>query len=153
MHVGGPDRLHRVVLVVPGAVPADGRARCSGPCATPASRRSASIPPPSSAATAWSTPCIPSAPSLLGGVAGYDDLTTPFVELPDAVRIACVESGGYGYLGVDLAATPGDVRQLDGLIEQRIGPTWGLHLLDANLAQDALIELAARQAAARPGPP
>ena len=96
---------------------------------------------------------IPSAPSLLGGVAGYEDLTTPFVELPDAVRIACVESGGYGFLGVDLADTPGDVRHLDGLIEQRIGPTWGLHLLDANLAQDALIELVARQAAARPGPP
>lgn len=92
---------------------------------------------------------IPSAHSLLGGIAGYEDLTTPFVALPDAVRVGCVEAGGYGFLGVDVAGTPGDVRNLDALVEERIGPTWGLHLMDVNLAQDALIELAVRQAAAR----
>jgi hypothetical protein len=65
------------------------------------------------------------------------------------VRVGCVEAGGYGFLGVDVAGTPGDVRNLDALVEERIGPTWGLHLMDVNLAQDALIELAVRQAAAR----
>jgi hypothetical protein len=37
------------------------------------------------------------------------------------------------------------------MLEQRLGPTWGLHLYDANLAQDDLIALVARQADAHAG--
>lgn len=94
---------------------------------------------------------LPTRLSLLGGVAGFEELTTPFVKLPGAVRIACAEANGYGYLAVQPAGVPGDVRNLAGLVEQRLGPVWGLHLLDANVAQDALIELVTRQAASWPG--
>lgn len=92
---------------------------------------------------------LPTKLSLLGGVQGFQDVETPFVSLPAAVRVSCEEANGYGFLAVALAGAEGDVRPLDGLVEQRLGPTWGLHLLDANLGQDELIELVARQAAAR----
>ena len=87
---------------------------------------------------------------LLGApTAGFDDVTTPFVSLPDAVRTACAEEAGFRYLAVEVADE--DPRPLEGLVEQRLGPTWGLHLLDANLVQDDLIELVSRQAAAWAG--
>jgi hypothetical protein len=84
---------------------------------------------------------------LLGApTAGFDDVTTPFVSLPDAVRTSCAEEGGFRYLAIEVAGD--DPRPLEGLVEQRLGPTWGLHLLDANLVQDDLIELVQRQAGA-----
>lgn len=46
---------------------------------------------------------------------------------------------------------PDDPRSVAGLVRQGLGPTWGLHLLDANLAQDVLIDLVSRQAEARAG--
>jgi hypothetical protein len=88
-----------------------------------------------------------SSDGLLGApTAGFDDVTTPFISLPDAVRTSCTEQSGYAYLAVDVAAD--DPRPLDVLVEQRLGPTWGLHLLDANLAQDDMIALVTRQAEA-----
>jgi hypothetical protein len=94
---------------------------------------------------------LPTQLSLLGGVQGFEDVRTPFVRLPHAVRTSCAETNGYGYLAVELAPAEGDVRDLSGLVEQRLGPSWGLHLLDANIGQDALIEVVARQAEAHAG--
>lgn len=90
---------------------------------------------------------LPTAGSLLGGIAGLEDVETPYVSLAGAVRTACEEVEGFSYLSVALA-DPADPRPVAGLVEQRLGPTWGLHLLDANVGQDALIELVTRQAAA-----
>lgn len=95
-------------------------------------------------------PVLPTVLSLLGGVSGFGDVTTPFVSLPDAVRTSCATSGGYGYLAVEQAG-PADPRPVAGLLEQRLGPTWGLHLLDANLVQDELIAVVAAQAEADAG--
>jgi hypothetical protein len=92
-------------------------------------------------------PVVPTKPSLVGAVAGFEDITTPFVSLPGALEATCAVTGLYSYLSVG-PADPDDPRPLAGLVEQRLGPTWGLHLLDANLAQDDLIEVAARQAEA-----
>jgi len=84
---------------------------------------------------------------LLGSpTAGFDDVETPFATLPDAVRTSCEEQGGYRYLAV--SPVPDDPRPLQALVEQRLGPTWGLHLWDANLVQDDLIELVSQQAEA-----
>jgi len=44
-------------------------------------------------------------------------------------------------------ASPTDKRDTSKLLEERLGPTWGLHLNDANLPQDDLIEIVGRQAA------
>jgi hypothetical protein len=91
---------------------------------------------------------LPARASLLGGgVDAFRDLDTPFVSLPGALRTACTEAGGYGFLGVSIAGGD-DTRPLGGLVVQLLGPTWGLHLLDGNLAQDDLIEVVARQAEA-----
>jgi hypothetical protein len=88
---------------------------------------------------------LPTRVSLLGGLEGFDDVDTPFVSLPGSIRTSCEVAGSYRYLAIELA-DPGDERPVPGLVEQRLGPAWGLHLLDANLAQDELIEALARQA-------
>ncbi len=82
---------------------------------------------------------------LLGSLtAGPADVTTPFLTYPDAVRTSCADQGGYRYLAVEVAQD--DPRGIGGLVEQRLGPTWGLHLFDANLVQDDLIEIVTKQA-------
>jgi hypothetical protein len=90
---------------------------------------------------------IPAAFTLLGGVDGAPVADTPFVGLPGAVRTACTTTGPYRYLAVSLAGGD-DTRALDALLGERLGPAWGLHLLDANLVQDDLIAVVARQAEA-----
>ena len=93
---------------------------------------------------------LPVKASLLGGTGAFADLTTPFVSLPDAVRTSCATAGAYSYLAVE-QADPADPRPVGGMLEQRLGASWGLHLFDANLAQDDLIALVARQADAHAG--
>ena len=90
---------------------------------------------------------VPSRPGLLGGVAGLEDVGTPFVSLPSSVVTRCEQRDGYSYLSVALAE-PDDARPVAGLVRQGLGPTWGLHLLDANLGQDVLRDLVSRQAEA-----
>lgn len=84
-------------------------------------------------------------PALLGWIGGFDDVSTPFVSLPAVVRMQCEQKGDYTYLAVGLA-DPSDRRPVTGLVEQRFGPAIGLHLLDANLGQDVLIDVVTVQA-------
>ncbi|MEJ7583064.1 MAG: DUF3089 domain-containing protein [Acidimicrobiales bacterium] len=93
---------------------------------------------------------LPSKSSLVGGVAGFEDITTPFVSLPASMRTECTETGPFSYLAV-APAEADDPRPLAGLVEERLGPAWGLHLLDANLLQGDLIEVVTAQAEARTG--
>ena len=90
---------------------------------------------------------VPVSAPLVGGIDGVEDVETAFVSLPDAVEVSCATEGAYDYLSVALA-DPADPRPLGGLVEERLGPTWGLHLQDMSTTQDDLVELAARQAAA-----
>jgi hypothetical protein len=93
---------------------------------------------------------LPTTATLLGAVEAFAEAATPFVLLPDALRLECTTSGTYSYLAV---STPGteDTRPVERLLEQRLGPTWGLHLFDAQFAQDELLEVLARQAEALAG--
>jgi hypothetical protein len=88
---------------------------------------------------------LPATATLLGAVEQVADVDTPYVTLPGAVRTSCTTSGSYSYLAVSLPGTE-DARPLDRLLEQRLGPTWGLHLFDAQYAQDQLIEVLRRLA-------
>jgi hypothetical protein len=90
---------------------------------------------------------LPARPTLLGLVDGLAEVDTPFIAMPGALTAACQEAGGYGFLGVGPTGEA-DARPVDALLVERLGPTWGLHLLDGNLAQDDLIEVVTRQAEA-----
>ncbi len=86
---------------------------------------------------------------LVGGIEGVGDVTTRFVALPDAVDVSCATEGAYDYLAVALN-DDADPRPVASLVEEKLGPTWGLHLVDMTVTQDDLVELAAQQGAAYP---
>lgn len=76
-------------------------------------------------------------------------LTTPFYTMPDFVYGECkVNEDGVSYLEIAVDADPQDPRADDINGEFIIGPGWGLHLVDMNLAMGDLVDLAETQAAA-----
>jgi hypothetical protein len=99
------------------------------------------------AATAL-TPYFPTRSRLtgLGGLAGLTPpaLTTPWVTEPGLYTGRCETRGGATWLQVSAPITPGDTRQL---VSQTLGPTWGLHLVDVNIALGDLVDLARSEAA------
>lgn len=86
----------------------------------------------------------------MGALQDVGEVGTTFLSLPDVVDVSCAAEGEIDYLAVGLA-DPQDPRPVAALQAENLGPAWGLHSLDLNLAQDDLVELAARQAAAYVG--
>jgi hypothetical protein len=81
-----------------------------------------------------------------------DGVSTPFVDLPDLLRTACVKEGATHYLAVSVDAAkrgsqpsniPGDI-----LVNDRTLDDWGLHLIDVNLVMGNLLSLVQQQGAA-----
>jgi hypothetical protein len=72
-------------------------------------------------------------------------LGTPWVATPDLYRARCASGGGANWLQVDDVGAPGDARFR---VTQSIGPDWGLHLVDINLAYGNLVDVVRRQARA-----
>ena len=70
---------------------------------------------------------------------------TPWVTYPGLYRARCRSGGGVNWLQVDDVGGAGDRRPRVGA---SLGPTWGLHLVDVNIALGNLVELAGHQAAA-----
>jgi hypothetical protein len=66
----------------------------------------------------------------------------PWVAYPGLFRARCEDEGGASWLQVDEQRTARDVRP--HLVDS-LGPTWGLHLIDANIAAGDLVSLAAAQ--------
>lgn len=68
---------------------------------------------------------------------------TPWVSYPKLYTAQCLFDSGSSWLQID------DVAPLDGRerVSQTLGPLWGLHLFDVNLALGNLVDLVARQAA------
>ena len=64
--------------------------------------------------------------------------------------MACEATEGHDYLAVGLV-DPADERPLDALVNEQLGPTWGLHLIDMTVALDDLVELAAQEGEAYAG--
>ena len=81
----------------------------------------------------------------LGAVSDVPPLSvsTRWVSLPGLYRARCRRANGAVWLGVTPRA--GDPRSI---LTERIGPDWGLHLHDVNLALGSLVHLVGRQAAA-----
>ncbi len=71
--------------------------------------------------------------------------STPWVSEPDLYTSRCVQHGGASWLQVDTTGIPGDHRPV---VRQVLGPAWGLHLDDINLALGNLVALVHDQAGA-----
>jgi hypothetical protein len=82
----------------------------------------------------------------LGGLGGQAApvLPTPWVTEPGLYTGQCLSQGGATWLQVSAPITPGDTRQVVG---QTVGPTWGLHLVDVNIALGDLVDVARAEAA------
>ena len=74
--------------------------------------------------------------------------TTPYVSLPGTFKAACTAVNGHHVLLYSPSGDTADTRPLSPLLNETLGPTWGLHLVDASLPQDDLIEIVRQQAAA-----
>ena len=66
---------------------------------------------------------------------------------PGLYTAHCESSGGANWLQVDTTNLAGDQRPVVSL-SQTLGPTWGLHLVDVNIAMGNLVDLVRQQAAA-----
>ncbi len=72
-------------------------------------------------------------------------LATPWVSEPNLYSGQCRSQGGATWLQVSAPIHAGDSRQVVG---QTLGPTWGLHLVDVNIALGNLIDLTRTEATA-----
>jgi hypothetical protein len=81
---------------------------------------------------------LPQAPSV----------PTPWVASPGLYTAHCESSGGATWLQIDTTGIAGDKRQV---VYPTLGPGWGLHLFDVNLALGNLVDLVRQQAVAFQG--
>jgi hypothetical protein len=95
------------------------------------------------------TPYFPTRSSAkgLGGLSGVvpPALPTPWVTEPDLYSGQCLSQAGATWLQVSAPIHAGDPRTIVG---QTLGPTWGLHLVDVNIALGNLISLTRSEVAA-----
>ena len=86
----------------------------------------------------------------MGGLSGVTppELPTPWVTEPDLYSGQCLSQGGATWLQVSAPIHIGDPRKIVG---QTLGPTWGLHLVDVNIALGNLVSLTRSEAMAYRG--
>jgi Protein of unknown function (DUF3089) len=81
-----------------------------------------------------------------------EKITTPFVSLPGLLTGQCVARNDKTYLEITVHGDPKDPRtdniRGDVMTGGQIDATWGLHLIDVNLAMGNLVDLVGRQAKA-----
>ncbi len=90
----------------------------------------------------------PNFPTHLNGLFGVGNLAgaaTPWVSYPDLFSARCENIGGASWLNVSDIRKPGDIRPE---LHDSLGPTWGLHLYDGNIALDNLTDIVRSEAAA-----
>lgn len=121
----GPSSLYQVLCVNPSSL--------SSP--TTPGPLDPRFPTPAGAATAGSDP---------GGAAKRP--TSPWVTYPNLYTAQCEAQDGASWLQVDDVAPPGDTRPV--VNTSVLGPNWGLHLEDVNLALGNLVALVQSQGTA-----
>jgi hypothetical protein len=85
-------------------------------------------------------------PGVFGSkLIGTPSAPTPWLAYPGLYTAHCESSGGADWLQVDTTNIAGDERWV---AQQVLGPTWGLHLVDFNIALGNLVDLVRQQAAA-----
>jgi len=70
--------------------------------------------------------------------AGTTSTATPWVTYPDLYRGECESANGASWLQVTAGAAPQDGRPV---VQQVLGPRWGLHLVDVNITLGNLVQL------------
>ena len=95
-------------------------------------------------------PAFVTGESLLGSVdvAGLD-VTTPWVTFPGLFTGECRSNATHTWFEVTSHRSGADDPRPE--LTEPLGPTWGLHLVDVNIAIDDLVALAGRQAEAFTG--
>ncbi len=72
-------------------------------------------------------------------------IVTPFVRAPGLLSAECRSNGSHNYLAVTIHPTPGGARTEaitgDVVVDGRVLESWGLHVVDMNLAMGNLIEI------------
>jgi hypothetical protein len=85
-------------------------------------------------------------PGVFGAdLIGTPSASTPWLAYPGLYTAHCESSGGTNWLQVDTTNIAGDQRWV---VRQTLGPVWGLHLVDVNIALGNLVDLVRRQSAA-----
>ena len=72
-------------------------------------------------------------------------VTTPWVTYPDLYTAVCTSHAGATWLQVNTTKGAGDSRPS---VTETLGPTWGYHLEDVNLALGNLVDDVQKQEAA-----
>jgi hypothetical protein len=80
-----------------------------------------------------------------GATGAATAVTTAWVEYPDLYTAQCESAGGATWLQVDDIGSPSDHRPR---VTEVLGPTWGFHLDDVNLALGNLVAIVSQQEAA-----
>jgi hypothetical protein len=87
-------------------------------------------------------------PGALGALVGpIPTASTPWISYPGLYTGTCESEGGANWLQIDTTNIPGETRPIV-TVSQVLGPTWGLHLVDVNIALGNLVDLVRQQAAA-----
>jgi len=75
----------------------------------------------------------------------YDDVSTPWATLPKLYTAECAQADGASWLQVNRLTAPDDDRPQ---VQNVLGPTWGLHLVDVSLTLGNLVDLVRAQSQA-----
>ena len=91
---------------------------------------------PGSSVTALVTPLFPA--SVLRFTGAKVDVSTPWVSYPGLYTARCEQSGNASWLQITRTDLPGDTRPT---VRPTLGPGWGLHLVDVNIALTDLVSV------------
>ena len=80
---------------------------------------------------------------ITASIGALPSSTTPWVTYPDLFTGRCTTDGGATWLQVDDVRKPGDERPR---LHDSLGPTWGLHLYDGNIALGNLVAIVGDEA-------
>jgi hypothetical protein len=94
--------------------------------------------------TARLDPYFPTA--VLGRLGLSGRTATPWIAYPDAYTARCESSGGATWL--QISRLPGGAAPPAATLRQSLAPTWGLHVVDVNIALGDLVDLVRSEAAA-----
>lgn len=76
-------------------------------------------------------------------------ITTPFVSVPGMLTAECVANENGSYLAVSVHGDPSGARASDivgdVVVNGKVFPEWGLHLIDVNLAMGNLLDIVGQQ--------